>query len=174
MGNVLNRKILQAGKVVFGGLIVSGLVGGGVYLNSLSTDGTIQKQDSFAAFVAHVFDISGTGSTSAQNGTAYDAACIPNPHGTGAIMHGRYHNIANPTAASVYIGFVDSCDDLTSSGADLLALGSSCNSTGCTAAFNTEDVTWPGDQYIKVVITEDPTADFDGKVTLWYEDILGE
>lgn len=175
MTNVLNRLIKQAGSVLLGGAIATGVVGGGLYINKLSTDGTIVESQKFEAFAPIVLDLAATGSTSYASGTAYDSACVANPFGsTGAVMHGRYHNIANPAGAAVYVGFVDACNDVTASGADLLALADSCSSTGCSVPFGYEDVTWGGDKYLKAVINKDPLSSFDGKLTLWYEDILGD
>lgn len=173
----LARTITQAGLTIFGGAVGTGIVAGGIWLNSLGTDGTVQPKDEFPALVPIVFDLSATGSTAAKSGTAYDASCQPNPFasriGSGSIVHGRYHNITNPAAASVMIGFVKSCGDKTASGAQVLPLASSCNSTGCSVTV-TADVPWNGADYIKTIITKDPTSSFDGKVTLWFEDILGE
>lgn len=179
MANAFNRTLKQIGLLVVGGLIATGVVGGGTFLNKLDTSGDVQESDYFAADLPIVFDVAATGSTAAKSGTAYDAACISSPltnsaidAGSGLIIRLAYHNITNPAAANGFIGFVKSCDDQTASGAHVLP--SLSTQTGAVNVYASGSLVWNGDDKLKVTLTKDPTSAYDAKVTVKVEDILGE
>lgn len=166
----------QRGKMVVGGLLGS-VIAGGIFLNSLSTTGTERKSAPFPAFLPIVFDVSGTGSTSATQ--RYDAACIPNPlanaeidTGSGVVVRVTYHNISNPNGAAGDIGFVTACDDHSASGSSLI--DNFGTATGAVAHYTTGTAVWNGGQFIKVTHSKNPTTGYDAKVTVWIEDLLGE
>lgn len=176
---IFNRKITQRGKSVFGGLVATAVIAGGIFAPRTTTTGGEKGNDERPRYVAVEVDIAGTGSTAAKSGTAYDAYCGDNPFntdfGSGLVMDGGYHNISDPVGTTkVQVGFVESCDDKTLSGAQLLASASVNSGTGAFTAFDSEDVVWNGDLKLKVIITSDPTSSFDGKLVFYYNDILGE
>lgn len=173
MGNNLNTIKRNPGKTIFGGIIGAGIIAGGIFFSSLSSTGEEMKNDPFAAFLPIVADVTATGSTSAS--TRYDATCIPVPQaitGSSSVVRLAYHNVRNPAAASVDIGFVDSCNAKTSSGQTLI--DNACTATGCVAYYTTGTAAWQGGKFIKTTISKNPTSSYDAKLTIWVEEILGE
>jgi len=179
MGNTFNRVIKQIGLLVVGGALTIGGAGGGIFLNKLASDGTVQPSDYFAADLPAVFDVAATGSTAARSGTAYDALCIQIPladanidAGSGTLVRLTYHNVRNPAAAGGFIGFVKNCGDKTASGSQVLpALRTQ---TGATNYYASGTLVWNGTDKLKLTLTKNPTSSYDAKVTVKVEDILGE
>lgn len=169
-----SRTLFQRGKLVVGGLIAAGVIGGGIFLPKLSTTGSETNQ-AFAAFLPIVADVTATGSTSTS--ARYDAACITNPLyglglGSGSVVRLTYHNVTSPAAIGGDIGFVSACDSKSASGAGLI--DNVCTATGCISTYTTGTALWNAAEKIKLTLRGDPTSSYDAKITVWVEDVLGE
>jgi hypothetical protein len=179
MVNVLKaRKVTQRAKFIVGGTVATGVVAGGIFLASLGTTGTEQRANPFPAFLPVVIDVSATGSTVGT--LRYDAFCVRSPlyalgNGSGTIVRATHHNVTNPAAKSMDVGFVEDCNDKTASGNNLFS--NTCTATGCVDYYTTGTLGWQGagsGRYLKGVISGDPTSSYDAKITIWLEDVLGE
>lgn len=174
---IFDRKIIQAGKTIFGGLLGVTLVGG-IWMNALAADGS-KSSNTQPMFLIEQIQVTATGSSSWQSDVAYDAFCVEAAlsklgNGSGRMLKIEYHNVANPNGASLAVGLVTSCDDLTQSGATIFA--TTCTATGCALNTNTGTliVSGEGSKFIKGTLNKDPLSSFDAKIVIWWEDILGE
>ena len=171
---LFNRTLKQRGLLLVGGLIASGVVSGGIFLNTLSSSGG-ETSGTFPAFLPAIADAAGSGSTS----LSYDSMCISSPLvtgglslGSGTVIRVKYDNIKNPLGIGGDLGFVKSCNDTSASGSDII--DNVCTATGCTSYYTTGTITWNGTDKLKLTLRSDPTTSFDAKITMWLEDNLGE
>src|SRR4051794_18884842 len=110
--NLANQKTYTLGRIVLGGLIAAGIVGGGFKLFDFNSAGapsatvTYVAQDSLNAYAT------ATGSTTIK----YPSICVPNPllglaTASGTVVRLSYQNISNPTGVGGDIGFTKGCGD---------------------------------------------------------------
>jgi len=174
--------VSSAARIIAGGLIAAGTVGG---LTSLSGGGIMQREltpsggqsatQKYAAIDTYNVLITGTGGTTTT--TRYAAACVANPlkvlgAGTGVIVRAAYMAGNNPAAMPGDIGFVKSCTNNSTSGATLF--DNFCSATGCLSVYTTGSLTWNDADYLKVTFSGNPTTSYTGRLRIWQEDLYGE
>lgn len=166
------QKTFSLGRIVLGGLIAAGLIGGGVKVAEFNTVGAPSPSVTFVARDFVNAFVTATGSTTVK----YPAACIQNPllalaSASGTVVRLTYENGNNPNAAAGDIGFVKGCGDSFGSGSTLF--DNTCTGTGCVSAYTTGTASWNSADYIKFTLSKNPTAAFTARIRLQYEQRFG-
>jgi hypothetical protein len=178
MANLGQQMWKIATRLLLGGAIATGVVGGGIRLFDFSSSGSVNQRTTASTVAADWLNIFVTASGSAT--LNYPATCVTNPLaglglGSGTVVRLTYQVGNNPSASEADIGFVKNCADhalATGSGQDLI--NNSCSATGCVSTYTTGTANWNGADKIKVTIKEDPTSSYTARLRLQYEDLFGE
>lgn len=182
MPNPFKTVISTSATYIIGGLIASGVFAGYGWLRDFDSSGNQIAAPRPATLEFNAF-VSGTGHTANTERRA--AVCIQNPLtqletslGSGRLFSLEVHIGNNPATARGDVYFTKNCNDKTSTGHQLLIDNTCVTQSGCLSTLASPlaltGAIWNGADYIKLVLTKDPTSSFTARIKGTYGDLYGE
>jgi len=174
-----NQSSILKGRAVIGGLIASGVIGAGIYVNGFDSSGGISPEKRLAWEPLYI-NCTGTGGD-----TTYDVCVAQNPltniegedgsddAGSGAIRYVRVEVEDNPAGAGFDVCIMKALNTASGATQGPCLIDTGASGTGSWKEYTTTQG-WGSGEYIVVKSLKDPTTSLKMRVYVEYGDIFGQ